>query len=238
LFGATALLGLCFKTFVSTTIGADLKTCAANDERFDPSGIMLMCGSLMLFVVLILQCLHRGVHTHRTLAEDLVQLECELISLEQEDCAVDIQAFKSLLRILDDPAHVKRIFGKALDFPPEVSAPSEAQKSEAQEKQLIEVFNMFATQGSSTLGSKELQSLHLFLSDAAVIDKKVQARGAWLHVPAALSYSCLPPFLCSAHTMPRNPASAKFCGCCCPCFSWSWRSSACSASALVCARLP
>ena len=43
-------------------------------------------------------------------------LECELISLEQENqkraCAVDIQTFKGLLRTLDDPEDVKRIFGK------------------------------------------------------------------------------------------------------------------------------
>jgi len=108
----------------------------------------------------------------------------------------------------------------------------------------IEVFNMFATRGSSTLGSKELQSLHLFLSDAAVIDKKVRARCA----RAAFLCFCLPSFLLlcfclpsslrSALSTPRNPASAKFYGCCSPCFLWSWRSSACSASALVCARLP
>jgi hypothetical protein len=143
----------------------------------------------MLFAVLILQCLHRGVHTHRTLAEDLVHLECELSSLEQEnsnqyhDCAVDIQLFKGLLRSLDDPADVKRIFGKDLVLLPGVSA-FEAQESvvtRAREKQLIEVFNMFATNGSSTLGAKELQSLHQFLRDAAVIDQKVPARAALLH---------------------------------------------------------
>jgi len=177
LFGATTLMGLCVKIFVTTNVGADLKTCEANDELFDPSGTMLMCGSLMLFSVLILQCLHRGIHTHRTVAEDLVHLECELISLEQEisnqyqDCAIDIQLFKGLLRILDDPADVKRIFGKELVLPP-VPVPSEAQKAEAQEKQLVEVFNMFATDGSTRLGAKELQSLHLFLREAAVIDKQ------------------------------------------------------------------
>ena len=128
----------------------------------------------MLSTVLLLQCLHRGVHTHRTVAEDLVHLECELISLEQEkqhgDCAVDIQTFKGLLRSLDDPADVKRIFGKDLVLS---GAPTDAAKAEAKEKQLNDVFNMFAVNGSKTLGTKELQSLHSFLTDAAIIDKKV-----------------------------------------------------------------
>ncbi len=133
----------------------------------------------MLFSVLVVQCLHRGVHTHRTLADDLVALECELISLEQEsskqhdDCAVDIEVFKALLRILDDPVDIKRIFGKDLVLPPGINTPSEVQKAEAQEKQLIEVFNMFAPPGSKILGSKELRSVHLFLTDAAAINKKV-----------------------------------------------------------------
>ncbi len=245
LFGATALLGSCVDILVLSAMShsSAAEDCMEDESTFDASSTSLMCGSLMLFVVLILQCLHRGVHTHRTVAEDLVHLECELISLEQEkqhqDCAVDIQTFKGLLRSLDDPADVKRIFGKEMVIPPGLT-PSVAQKAEAQEKQLIQVFNMFATQGSSTLGSKELQSLHLFLSDAAVVDKKV--RGLLSHAPSCppplLSCSRLPSSPRSALSTPRNPASAKCCGCCCPCFSWSWRSSACSASALVCARLP
>ena len=106
-------------------------------------------------------------------------LECELISLEQENqkraCAVDIQTFKGLLRTLDDPEDVKRIFGKDLVL---AGAPTDAAKAEAKEKQLTEVFNMFATNGSATLGMAELQSLHIFLTDAAVVDKKVWALAA------------------------------------------------------------
>lgn len=146
----------------------------------------------MLCSVLIVQCLHRGVHTHRTLARDLVALECELVSLEQEnskqhdDCVVDIEAFKRLLRILDDPVDIKRIFGKDLVLPPGINAPSEVQKAEAQEKQLIEVFNMFAPHGSKILGSKELRSVHIFLTDAAAINKKVgRARLHVEHIHAA-----------------------------------------------------
>jgi hypothetical protein len=51
-----------------------------------------------------------------------------------------------------------------------VLAPGSAQQAdtaEAQEKQLIEVFKMFVTGDSTSLGSKELQSLHLFLRKAA-----------------------------------------------------------------------
>jgi hypothetical protein len=191
LFGATALLGLCVKLLLKTELVApDPITCRAKEERFDASGTSLMCGSLMLFVVLVLQCLHRGVHTHRNMVEDMIFLECELFDLEQskrhEDCAVDIQTFKRLLRSLDDPADVKRIFGKDWLLPPGVNASdktpaAELAQAEAKEKQLIEVFNMFATDGSNKLGSKELRTLHTFLSDAAAIDKRVRARGAWPH---------------------------------------------------------
>ncbi len=195
LFGATALLGTCIGTLLSIQISGSIDPAHCTTEKpstFDASANSLMCGSLMLFAVLILQCLHRGVHTHRTLAEDLVHLECELSSLELEnsklyrDCAVDIQLFKGLLRSLDDPADVKRIFGKDLVLPPGIAVfeAQDADVAKAQEQQLIEVFNMFATNGSSTLGSEELQSLRQFLSDAAVIDKKVHTLRARL--PALL----------------------------------------------------
>lgn len=176
LFGATALLGSCVDILVlsAMTDPSPAEDCTEDESTFDASGTSLICGSIMLSTVLLLQCLHRGVHTHRTVAEDLVHLECELISLEQEkqhgDCAVDIQTFKGLLRSLDDPADVKRIFGKDLVLS---GAPTDAAKAEAKEKQLNDVFNMFAVNGSKTLGTKELQSLHSFLTDAAIIDKKV-----------------------------------------------------------------
>jgi hypothetical protein len=186
LFGATTLMGTCIHVLLAAKISGiiDPALCTENKSAFNASGTSLMCGSLMLFTVLILQSLHRGVHTHRTLTEDLVHLERELISLEQlkqhEDCTVDIQTFKGLLRCLDDPADIPRIFGKHL-----VLAPCSAQQAdiaEAQEKQLIEVFKMFVTGDRASLGSKELQSLHLFLKKAADIDKKVRARYARLHV--------------------------------------------------------
>jgi hypothetical protein len=60
-------------------------------------------------------------------------------------------------------------------LPPGITIPSESQQAEAVDKQLLEVFGMFAN-GRETLGSKELKSLHLFLKDAAVIDKKVRTR--------------------------------------------------------------
>ena len=160
LFGATALLGSCVDVLVSSamTSPSPPEECAEDESTFDASGTSLICGSTMLVVVLVIQCLHRGVHTHRTVAEDLIHLECELISLEQEkqtEVAVDIDTFKALLRCLDDPADVKRIFGK-----------------EPGDKQLADVFNMFLSAGCATLGAAELQSLHKFLSDAAVIDKQ------------------------------------------------------------------
>ena len=178
LFGATSMLGKCVEVLVSTQINGepDVMKCNENNSTFDASGTSLVTGSIMLVVVLALQCLHRGVHTHRTVAEDLVHLECELISLEQANqkraCAVDIETFKGLLRTLDDPEDVKRIFGKNLVL---AGAPTDAAKAEAKEKQLREVFNMFAINGSATLGMAELQSLHKFLTDAAVVDKKVLA---------------------------------------------------------------
>ena len=177
-FGATALLGSCVDILVlsAMTDASPPEQCTEDESTFDASGTSLICGSIMLVVVLALQCLHRGVHTHRTVAEDLVHLECELISLEQENqkraCCVDIETFKALLRTLDDPEDVKRIFGKNLVL---AGAPTDAAKAEAKEKQLTEVFNMFAINGSATLGLAELQSLHKFLTDAAVVDKKVHA---------------------------------------------------------------
>jgi hypothetical protein len=219
LFGATTLLGTCIHVLLAAKISGtiDPTLCTENESTFNASSTSLMCGSLMLFTVLILQCLHRGVHTHRTLTEDLVHLECELVSLEQqkqhEDCAVDIQTFKGLLRCLDDPANIKRIFGKQLVLPP--GSDQQADIAEAQEKQLIEVFNMFVTDGSTSLGSEELRSLHLFLRDAAVIDKKVRARYARLHVYVPLSHDftcpCLYPAnaLCHAISHQQNPAAAS-----------------------------
>jgi hypothetical protein len=182
LFGATAFLGLCANIFLSIEIeGPDKKRCTSENGSLDISSTALFCGSSMLFTVLILQCLHRGVHNHQRMVDDLANLESELISLEQEtktsqhDIAVDIEAFKSMLHILKDPTDVKRIFGKKLELPPGITIPSESQQAEAVDKQLLEVFGMFAN-GRETLGSKELKSLHLFLKDAAVIDKKVRTR--------------------------------------------------------------
>jgi hypothetical protein len=202
LYGATTLLGSCIHVLLAAKISGtiDPALCTENTSTFNASGTSLMCGSLMLFTVLILQCLHRGVHTHRTLAEDLVLLECELISLEQqkqhEDCAVDIQTFRGLLRTLEDPADVKRIFGKPLILPQSFHSfnaqQAESALIQAQEKQLVEVFNMFATDGSPILGSKELQSLHLFLRDAVVADKQVRLRYARLHLRRPLPHALFP----------------------------------------------
>ena len=70
-------------------------------------------------------------------------LECELISLEQENqkraCAVDIQTFKGLLRTLDDPEDVKRIFGKNFVL---AGASTDAAKAEANKilRLLLSVF--------------------------------------------------------------------------------------------------
>ena len=216
MFGATALLGLCVKLLLQTELVApNPTTCPAEKERFDVSGTSLICGSLMLFVVLVLQCLHRGVHSHRTVQEDIVHLECEHFDLEQskqhEDCAVDIETLKGLLRSLDDPADVKRIFGKDLVLPPGVNASDKTPaatiaQAEAKQKQLTEVFNMFATDGSNTLGSKELRTLHTFLSDAAVIDKRVRAACAPSYAVAhPTSYAA--HALCDAVSLQQNPAA-------------------------------
>jgi hypothetical protein len=222
LFGATALLGSCVDILVlsAMTDPSPTEDCTEDESTFDASGTSLLCGSIMLSTVLLLQCLHRGVHTHRTVAEDIVHLECEIISLEQEkqhaDCAVDIQTFKGLLRTLDDPADVKRIFGKDLVLS---GAPTDANKAEAKEKQLADVFNMFAINGSNTLGAKELQSLHKFLTDAAIIDKKVLSSLLVVIIPLAshiLSLFLLPSFsfLLAAHAVrdavpfQQSPAAA------------------------------
>jgi hypothetical protein len=231
LFGATALMGSCVDILVlsAMTDPSPTEDCTEDESTFDASGTSLLCGSIMLSTVLLLQCLHRGVHTHRTVAEDIVHLECEIISLEQEkargqehwDCAVDIQTFKGLLRTLDDPADVKRIFGKDMVLS---GAPTDANKAEAKEKQLADVFNMFAINGSNTLGAKELQSLHKFLTDAAIIDKKVTLSLSVVTLPRASHAVGFPlsPSARSARCSRRSPASAKSCGCCSPCFSSSW----------------
>lgn len=217
LFGATALLGSCVDILVHSamTDSSPSEDCMEEQSTFDASGTSLICGSLMLFVVLVLQCLHRGVHSHRTVQEDIVHLECELFDLEQskqhEDCAVDIQTFKGLFRSLDDPADVKRIFGKDLVLPPGVNASDKTPaakiaQAEAKEKQLTEVFKMFATDGSNTLGSKELRTLHTFLSDAAVIDKRVRAACAPSYAVAhPTSYAA--HALCDAVSLQQNPAA-------------------------------
>ncbi len=183
LFGATAFLGLCANIFLSLEIaGPDEKKCTSENESLDLSSTALFCGSSMLFTVLILQCLHRGVHNHQRMVDDLANLESELTDLEQETCQnddirIDVEAFKCMFSIFEDPTDVKRIFGKKFELPPGITVPSESQQAEAVHKQLLEVFNMFAN-GRATLGSKELKLFHLFLKDAAVIDKKVRTRVA------------------------------------------------------------
>jgi hypothetical protein len=191
LFGATAFLGLCANIFLSIEIeGPDKKRCNSENESLDLSSSALYCGSSMLFTVLILQCLHRGVHNHQRMVDDLASLEGELTHLEREttqleDTGIDVEVFKSMFRILKDPNDVKRIFGKKLELPPGITVPSESQQAEAVDKQLREVFDMFAN-GSATLGSKELKLFHLFLKDAAEIDKKVRTRVAYLPVAPAV----------------------------------------------------